>query len=81
MAKQLLAKIDDAIAQEKVVEDLGLAIVRLSKYEAATEMLILAYRDALLDDEKQWQELEAQPDYSYSNRAAAVKDYLRRHGD
>ena len=81
MTKQLLAKIDDAIAQEKVVEDLGLAIVQLSKYEAATEMLILAYRDALLDDERQWQELEAQPDYPYSNRAAAVEDYIRRHGD
>lgn len=81
MTKELLAQIDDAIEQEKQVEDLGLAIIQLSQYESATETLILAYKDALLDDEKQWQALEARADYHYATRAEAVKDYLRRHRD
>ena len=81
MAKQLFEEIEDAMEQEKTVEDLGLAIVQLAQYEAATETLILAYKDALLDDERQWQALETRADYHYSTRAEAVKDYLRRNRD
>lgn len=81
MTKRLLEKLANAVEQEKSVEELGLAIVQLSQYESATATLIRAYRDALLDDEQQWRELEAHPDYPYATRADAVKDYLRHHSN
>lgn len=69
----------DAVTYSENVAEIEDVIIRLSKAQAATAALLDGYRDAVIQAELQWREIEARPDYPYSSRNDAHQDFLKEH--
>lgn len=79
MTKEIRALLGDAVAFSETAAELEDAIISLSKAQASTAALLNGYRDAVIQAELQWREIEARPDYPYSSRNDAHQDFLKEH--
>lgn len=69
----------DAVTYSENVAEIEDVIISLSKAQASTAALLNGYRDAVIQAELQWREIEARPDYPYSSRNEARADVLKEH--
>lgn len=81
MTRELLIKIEDAEVQRDSALEIEEAIINLSESKAAIKALLDAYRDALINAESRWREIESRADFrtQYKNREEARREYLIKY--
>lgn len=78
MTKGLQAMISDAESYLEDACDISDVICMLCpNHQAAISALLDAYKQAILNEEKQWRMIEARSDYGYSDRDFARADFLK----
>jgi len=73
--------IGEAVTAEARADEIADTIVTLAERQNSAFALIQAYCQAVLDAERNWQEVEARPEYKFASRYDAQIDYARRHDD
>lgn len=79
MDRQLLLAIENAENEYCELEDFEAALLSLSKHQAATLVLLLALRDAAVNHEKIWNEIEEMPAFKEvygTDRDKAREDFF-----
>ena len=79
MDKNLFIAIERAEIELEEAEDFAQVIITLSKHPRTTETLVNAFRDAAVNAELLWRDIEQRDDFKahYSDREQAHIDFLK----